>query len=71
MVYQLEAKYTSREKVGQILMHTKDFVLVINDMRERLVAAMQARARTIRNTKTLLARAEEIGIPVILTSFPT
>tara|TARA_R110002020_G_scaffold26203_9_gene84660 strand:+ start:3537 stop:4052 length:516 start_codon:yes stop_codon:yes gene_type:complete len=42
-------------------------VLVVIDMQERLVPAMQAPARTIRNTKTLLASAQEVDVPVIMT----
>lgn len=50
-----------------MLIRAQDSVLVIIDMQERLVPAMQAPARTIRNTKTLLAAAGEIGVPVIMT----
>ncbi len=50
-----------------MLIRATDSVLVIIDMQERLVPAMQAPARTIRNTRTLMASAEEIGLPVILT----
>ena len=50
-----------------ILIRAQDSVLVIIDMQERLVPAMQAPARTIRNTKTLLAAAGEVEVPVIMT----
>ncbi|EEE35657.1 isochorismatase hydrolase [Rhodobacteraceae bacterium KLH11] len=50
-----------------MLIRAKDSALVIIDMQERLVPAMQAPARTIRNTKTLLASAEAIGVPVVMT----
>jgi nicotinamidase-related amidase len=36
-------------------------------MQERLVPAMQAPARTIRNTRLLLAAAHEMAVPVLLT----
>ena len=50
-----------------MLMRARDSVLVVIDMQERLVPAMQAPARTIRNTRTLLAAANEIDVPVIMT----
>lgn len=50
-----------------MLIRARDSVLVIIDMQERLVPAMQAPARTIRNTRTLLSCANEIGVPVIMT----
>lgn len=50
-----------------MLIRAIDSVLVIIDMQERLVPAMQAPARTIRNTRTLLAAAQEIDVPVIMT----
>ncbi|WP_425046726.1 hydrolase [Primorskyibacter sp. S87] len=50
-----------------MLIRAKDSALVIIDMQERLVPAMQAPARTIRNTRTLLACAEELDVPVIMT----
>lgn len=50
-----------------MLIRAKDSILVIIDMQERLVPAMQAPAQTIRNTRTLLASAEKIGVPVIMT----
>ncbi len=50
-----------------MLIRAQDSVLVVIDMQERLVPAMQAPARTIRNAKTLLMAAKEIGVPYILT----
>lgn len=50
-----------------MLIRADDSVLVIIDMQDRLVPAMQAPARTIRNARTLMASAEELDIPVILT----
>ncbi|SHL43131.1 Nicotinamidase-related amidase [Roseovarius marisflavi] len=50
-----------------MLIRAEESVLVIIDMQERLVPAMQAPARTIRNTRTLLSSAHELGIPVIMT----
>lgn len=59
-------------KVTLMLIRAKDSVLVVIDMQERLVPAMQAPARTIRNTKTLVTCAKEIGVPVIMTEqYPT
>lgn len=50
-----------------MLIRADDSVLVIIDMQERLVPAMQAPARTIRNARTLMASADELSIPVMLT----
>ena len=50
-----------------MLIRASDSVLVVIDMQERLVPAMQAPARTIRNTKTLIAAATEMDVPVLLT----
>ncbi|MEO0762289.1 MAG: hydrolase [Pseudomonadota bacterium] len=41
--------------------------LVVIDMQERLVPAMQAPARTIRNARTLMTAAGELAIPVLVT----
>ncbi|MEM9784252.1 MAG: hydrolase [Pseudomonadota bacterium] len=41
--------------------------LVVIDMQERLVPAMQAPARTIRNARTLITAAGEMQVPVLLT----
>ncbi|MEM6944424.1 MAG: hydrolase [Pseudomonadota bacterium] len=50
-----------------MLLRAETSVLVVIDMQDRLVPAMQAPARTIRNTQTLLAAAGELAIPVLLT----
>ena len=50
-----------------MLIRAADSALVVIDMQERLVPAMQAPARTIRNTRTLLAAAQEMGVPTLLT----
>lgn len=50
-----------------MLIRAEESVLVVIDMQERLVPAMQAPARTIRNTRTLLASAHEVGVPMIMT----
>ena len=50
-----------------MLIRAKDSVLVVIDVQERLVPAVQAPARTLRNTQTLLAAARECAVPVILT----
>jgi len=50
-----------------LLIRAKDSVLVVIDVQERLVPAVQAPARTLRNTQTLLAAARECAVPVILT----
>jgi nicotinamidase-related amidase len=50
-----------------VLIRAKDSVLVVIDVQERLVPAMQAPARTLRNTRTLLTAARECSVPVILT----
>ncbi len=50
-----------------MLIRADDSVLVVIDMQERLVPAMQAPARTIRNTRTLLTGAGELGIPIVMT----
>lgn len=50
-----------------MLIRAEDSALVVIDMQERLVPAMQAPARTIRNTKTLMAGAREMRVPVLMT----
>ena len=54
-------------KVPVLLIRADESVLVVIDMQERLVPAMQAPARTIRNTRTLLAGAQEMVVPVLMT----
>jgi nicotinamidase-related amidase len=41
--------------------------LIVIDMQERLVPAMQAPARTIRNTRLLLKTAQRLEVPVLIT----
>lgn len=50
-----------------MLIRAQDSALVVIDMQERLVPAMQAPARTIRNTCTLLKAAAITGVPALLT----
>lgn len=50
-----------------MLIRSSESVLTVIDMQARLVPAMQAPARTIRNTRTLLAGAEEMGVPILVT----
>ncbi len=50
-----------------MLIRAEESALVVIDMQERLVPAMQAPARTIRNTRTLCAGAREMGVPVVMT----
>ncbi|CFX01762.1 Isochorismatase hydrolase [Candidatus Filomicrobium marinum] len=41
--------------------------LIVIDMQERLVPAMQAPARTLKNTRLLLTTARRLDIPVLIT----
>lgn len=50
-----------------MLIRASESVLCVIDMQERLVPAMQAPARTLRNTRTLIQVAREIGVPTLLT----
>ncbi len=50
-----------------MLIHANTSCLIVIDMQERLVPAMQAPARTIRNAGTLIAAATELEVPVLLT----
>jgi nicotinamidase-related amidase len=50
-----------------MLIRAKDSALVVIDMQERLVPAMQAPARTIRNTRLLLHAARKTSVPALLT----
>lgn len=50
-----------------MLIRADESALVVIDMQDRLVPAMQAPARTIRNTRTLLAGANEMSVPVLMT----
>lgn len=50
-----------------MLIRAADSALIVIDMQERLVPAMQAPARTLKNTRKLIAAARELGVPTILT----
>lgn len=50
-----------------MLIRAAESALIVIDMQERLVPAMQAPARTIRNTLRLIAAAREMDVPVIFT----
>ncbi len=50
-----------------LLIRAQDSALVVIDMQERLVPAMIAPARTIRNTRLLLQAAAKTGVPALLT----
>jgi nicotinamidase-related amidase len=50
-----------------MLIHAHDSCLIVIDMQERLVPAMQAPARTIRNARVLITAAHELAVPVLLT----
>ena len=54
-------------KSSPLLIRAAESALVVIDMQERLVPAMQAPARTIRNTRLLLSAASEMGVPALLT----
>lgn len=50
-----------------MLIRAKDSVLVIIDMQERLVPAMQAPAVTLKNAKLLITAAQACNVPTLLT----
>lgn len=50
-----------------MLIRATDSALVVIDMQERLVPAMQAPARTIANTRLLLTAANRTDVPALLT----
>lgn len=50
-----------------MLIRADDSVLVVIDMQERLVPAMLAPARTLRNATLLIEAAREMSVPVLLT----
>lgn len=50
-----------------MLIRAADSCLVVIDMQERLVPAMQAPARTIRNARILITAAHELGVPVLMS----
>ena len=50
-----------------MLIRPDDSCLIVIDMQERLVPAMQAPARTLKNARLLILVAREMNIPVLLT----
>lgn len=50
-----------------MLIRAAESALIVIDVQERLLPAMQAPARTIRNTRLLLDAARECGVPVLVT----
>lgn len=50
-----------------LLIRARDSALVVIDMQERLVPAMMAPARTIKNTQLLLHAAKKTDVPALLT----
>lgn len=50
-----------------MLIRARDSALIVIDMQERLVPAMMAPARTIKNTRLLLQAAKKTGVPALLT----
>jgi nicotinamidase-related amidase len=50
-----------------MLITAEDSCLIVIDMQERLVPAMQAPARTIKNTRLLIRVATRLEVPVMLT----
>ncbi|MEO0819689.1 MAG: isochorismatase family protein [Pseudomonadota bacterium] len=50
-----------------MLLEAETSCLIVIDMQERLVPAMQAPARTIRNARVLVTAAQELAVPVLMT----
>ena len=50
-----------------MLIKAEDSCLIVIDMQERLVPAMQAPARTLKNTRLLIKTAGQLNVPVMLT----
>lgn len=50
-----------------MLIDPTDSVLIVIDMQERLVPAMEAPARTIANAAKLITAAREVKVPILLT----
>lgn len=50
-----------------MLIQPESSCLIVIDMQERLVPAMQAPARTIKNASTLLKAAKILSVPTVLT----
>ena len=50
-----------------MLIKPEQSCLVVIDIQEKLVPAMQAPAKVIRNTKLLMTAADRLGIPILMT----
>lgn len=50
-----------------MLLHAKTSCLMVIDMQERLVPAMLAPARTLRNARVLLTAARQLSVPALVT----
>lgn len=50
-----------------MLIKPEESCLIVIDMQERLVPAMQAPARTIRNAGVLIQAADRLDIPILMT----
>ncbi|MGF1445739.1 MAG: isochorismatase family protein [Pikeienuella sp.] len=50
-----------------MLIRAETSCLIVIDMQERLVPAMQAPAQTMKSARLLLAAAAEIGVPTLVT----
>lgn len=50
-----------------MLIKAAESVLLVIDMQERLVPAMLAPAKTLKNAALLIAAAREVGVPTLLT----
>lgn len=50
-----------------MLIKPEESCLVVIDIQEKLVPAMQAPARVIRNTALLMKAADRLGIPILMT----
>ncbi|MEQ8666738.1 MAG: hydrolase [Rhodospirillales bacterium] len=50
-----------------MLIHPEHSCLIVIDMQDRLVPAMQAPARTIRNAGILIRAADRLGVPILMT----
>ena len=50
-----------------MLIKPEDSCLVVIDIQDKLVPAMQAPAKVIRNTALLMKAAERLGIPILMT----
>ncbi len=50
-----------------MLIRSKDCILVVIDMQQRLVPAVLAPARTLKNAAMLIEAARELEVPIVLT----